>query len=179
MHKSLRHLVSAALLSTALGAAAHVVLETPSAPAGSSYRAVLRVGHGCEGSPTKAIRVLLPDGLRGAKPMPKPGWTLTMRREPLAQPYTSHGKTVREDVVEISWTATAREYWLQDDWYDEFILRFTLPQEAGAQWLRVVQQCEQGSLDWAQRPAQGTSTKDLKTPAALLEVLPAAAAHTH
>ena len=85
MHKSLRHLIPAALLTASLGAAAHVVLEKPSAPAGSSYRAVLRVGHGCEGSPTTALRVLLPDGLRGAKPMPKPGWILATRRAPLAR----------------------------------------------------------------------------------------------
>lgn len=177
--KSLFNFCLAGLLLGAATAHAHVVLETPAAPADSSYRAVLRVGHGCDGSATRAIRVLLPAGLRGAKPMPKAGWVLAVRRAPLAQPYTSHGKTVREDVVEISWTASSPESWLRDEWYDEFILRATLPPQAGPLWFQVLQTCEQGSIDWAQVPAQGTSTKGLKAPAVLLDVLPATPAHVH
>lgn len=168
------------LLATTTLASAHVVLEDQAALAGSSYRAAFRVGHGCSGSPTTAIRVVLPAGVRGAKPMPKPGWTLAIRRAPLAQPYDSHGKTVREDVVEISWTASVPEHALPDAWYDEFVLRTTLPAQAGPLWFRVVQTCASGQLDWAEVPAQGTSTRGLKAPAVLLEVLPAGqAAHAH
>lgn len=168
------------LLATTTLASAHVVLEDQAALAGSSYRAAFRVGHGCSGSPTTAIRVVLPAGVRGAKPMPKPGWTLAIRRAPLAQPYDSHGKTVREDVVEISWTASASEHALPDAWYDEFVLRTTLPAQAGPLWFRVVQTCASGQLDWAEVPAQGTSTRGLKAPAVLLEVLPSGmAGHGH
>ncbi|MCZ8253321.1 MAG: YcnI family protein [Hylemonella sp.] len=162
-------------------AQAHVVLEEPAALAGSSYRAAFRVGHGCAGSPTTGIRVFIPAGVRGAKPMPKAGWTLTTQRAPLAQPYDNHGKTVREDVVEISWTVQNPAQALPDDWYDEFVLRATLPAQAGALWFRVLQTCASGQLDWADIPAQGTSTRGMKTPAALLEVLPSggASAHAH
>lgn len=171
---------AAALLASATTVSAHVVLEDQAALADSSYRAVFRVGHGCDGSPTTAIRVFLPVGVRGAKPSPKPGWTLAVRRETLAQPYSSHGKTVREDVVEVSWTASSPASFLQDDWYDEFVLRATLPEQAGALWFRVEQGCVQGRLDWAEIPAQGTSTRGLKAPAVLLEVLPSGApAHAH
>lgn len=160
---------------------AHVVLEEPAALAGSSYRAAFRIGHGCAGSPTTGIKVYIPAGVRGAKPMPKAGWTLTTQRAPLAQPYDYHGKTVREDVVEISWTAQSPAQALPDDWYDEFVLRATLPVQAGALWFRVLQTCASGQLDWADIPAQGTSTRGMKTPAALLEVLPSggASAHAH
>ena len=42
----------AAMLFVAHGAAlAHVTLKQQDAAAGSTYKAVLRVGHGCEGSP--------------------------------------------------------------------------------------------------------------------------------
>jgi uncharacterized protein YcnI len=164
--------LSCILLAAATAASAHVVLEEPVALAGSSYRAAFRVGHGCAGSPTTAIRVLLPAGVRGAKPMPKAGWTLAIRREALAQPYDSHGKTVRDDVVEVSWTANGPASYLQDGWYDEFVLRATLPAQEGALWFRVLQTCEQGRLDWTEVPAHGTSTHSLKAPAALLEVLP-------
>lgn len=165
-------LFTAASLLIATPASAHIVLEDQAALAGSSYRATFRVGHGCSGSPTTAIRVLLPAGVRGAKPMPKAGWALAVRREVLAQPYESHGKTVREDVVEISWTASAPEHALPDAWYDEFVLRATLPTQAGPLWFRVQQSCASGRLDWADIPAQGTSTRGLKAPAVLLDVLP-------
>lgn len=173
--------LACALLFAATAASAHVVLEDQAALAGSSYRAAFRVSHGCNGSPTTAIKVYLPAGVRGAKPMPKPGWALAVRREALAQPYNSHGKTVSEDVVEISWTASSPAYALQDDWYEEFVLRASLPAQDGALWFRVLQTCEQGRLDWAEIPAQGTSTRGLKAPAVLLEVLPSgpSAAHAH
>lgn len=181
----MKHLASllcaAALLASATTASAHVVLEDQAALAGSSYRAAFRVSHGCDGSPTTAVRVFLPAGVRGAKPMPKAGWTLAVRRESLAQPYSSHGKTVGEDVVEVSWTASSPASFLQDDWYEEFVLRAALPERDGALWFRVLQTCERGRLDWAETPAQGTSTRGLKAPAVLLEVLPSgpAAAHAH
>jgi uncharacterized protein YcnI len=178
---TLRALAALTTLAAASLASAHVVLEEPVALAGSSYRATFRIGHGCDGNPTTGIRVYVPAGVQGAKPMPKAGWTLSTRRAPLPQPYTSHGKTIVEDVVEISWVANSPEQALPDDWYDEFVLRATLPTQAGNVWFRVLQTCANGQLDWAQVPAQGTSTKGLKAPAALLEVLPSgpAAAHAH
>ena len=57
-------------------AAAHITLETREAPVGASYKAVLRVPHGCEGTATTSVRVRIPEGFIRAKPMPKPGWTL-------------------------------------------------------------------------------------------------------
>lgn len=54
--------------------------------AGTSYRAVLRVGHGCDSSPTTAMQVSIPDGFTGAQPMPKAGWTLTTKVGKLAEP---------------------------------------------------------------------------------------------
>lgn len=181
MKNLLAFLGTSAVLAISTPASAHVVLEDQAALAGSSYRAVFRVGHGCDGSPTTAIRVVLPAGVRGAKPMPKAGWTLAVRRETLAQPYSSHGKAVSVDVVEVSWTASSPAYALQDDWYDEFVLRATVPEQAGALWFRVEQTCAQGRLDWSEIPAQGTSTRGLKTPAVLLEVLPPgpSAMHAH
>lgn len=52
---------------------AHVVLLDPAAAAGSSYRAALRVGHGCGTEATTTLRVLIPEDFNAAQPMPKPG----------------------------------------------------------------------------------------------------------
>jgi uncharacterized protein YcnI len=160
-------------------AQAHVVLEVPSAVAGSYYKAVLTVGHGCQGQATHTVVVRLPAGFKGAKPMPKPGWSVALRREPLAQPYASHGRQVTEDTAEVTWTAQTPEAPLADAHFDEFVLRGQLPDAAGPLWFKVRQLCAQGQLDWAEVPASGNSTQGLKAPAALLEVLPAQAEHHH
>ena len=44
-------------------ALAHITLETQEAAAGSTYKAVLRVPHGCEGKATTAVRVQIPEGV--------------------------------------------------------------------------------------------------------------------
>lgn len=167
-----RWIAASALLAGAAPCFSHIVLDEPAARAGSSYKAVLRVGHGCAGSPTTAIKVQIPAGLRGAKPMPKAGWVVATRLEKLAQPYVSHGKQITEDVAEISWTAASRENWLPDAFFDEFVLRGNLPQKPGALWFKVLQSCETGSNDWSELPASGSSTKGLKSPAVLLEIIP-------
>jgi periplasmic copper chaperone A len=173
-------LFSVVLTLAAATAQAHVTLETPQVAAGAGYKAVLRVTHGCEGSATHTVSVRLPAGFRGAKPMPKPGWTLSLAKAPLAQPYESHGRKVTEDVVEITWKANSREAWLADAHHDEFVLRGRAPEAAGPAWFKVQQLCEQGQWDWFDTPASGTSTRGLKAPAALLEVTPArAAGHVH
>jgi uncharacterized protein YcnI len=103
---------------------------------------------------------------------------LSIRREPLAQPYTSHGKQVTDDVTEIVWTARSVEAHLPDAQYDEFVLRGQLPDTPGPLWFKVQQLCPSGQLDWAEIPTSGTTTKGLKAPAALLNVEPATE-HAH
>ncbi|MEP7299044.1 MAG: YcnI family protein [Burkholderiales bacterium] len=181
--KTLATIAAIALLGLAVETRAHVVLDQPTAPAGSSYRAVFRVGHGCDGLPTRAITVRIPAGVQGAKPMPKPGWALATRTETLATPYLSHGKRIDADVTEVAWTATAKDAFLPDAWYDEFVLRATLPAETGAVWFQVVQTCDDNGRDvrkeWAQVPKEGNSTRGLPLPAALLLIEPAAPGHVH
>ncbi|HXG28106.1 MAG TPA: YcnI family protein [Nevskiales bacterium] len=156
-------------------AIAHVTLEQPSAPAGSHYKAVFRVGHGCAGSPTIGLTVTLPPGVTGAKPMPKPGWSLATRIEKLAVPYRSHGRTITEDVAAVSWRGGP----LPDAHYDEFVIRLRLPEAPGPLYFKVAQFCERGRIDWADIPAEGRTLEDYKTPAAVLEVLPADAPAHH
>ena len=164
-------LATVALALMANTSYAHVVLQDPLAAAGAGYRATLQVGHGCDGAATTAITVRIPDGFAGAKPMPKPGWTLSVRSAALATPYVSHGKTISEDVVEVRWVANGPDNALPDAWYDEFVLRGTAPAQPGLLWFKVRQSCGSSELDWAQVPPNGSATRGLKAPAALLEVI--------
>lgn len=176
----MKHLPLLALLAAG-AASAHVTLDQPAATAGSSYRATFKVGHGCDGTATRVIAVTLPEGLRGAKPMPKPGWTLATTRRPLKTPYESHGKPVTDELAEARWTANSEADQLPDAWYDEFVVRASLPAEPGELWFTVRQVCTQGEWNWAERPSAATPKP--RAPAVKLVVQPlpgpAAPAHGH
>ena len=176
-------LLSLSLLSTlsllAAPARAHVALEWPAAFAGSSYKASFQIGHGCEGNPTREITVEIPAGVRGVKPMPRPGWALTLVRAPLPRPETSHGNTVTDEVSRVTWTANTPQDMLQDAHYGEFVLRATLPAGEGALYWPVRQVCTQGRHDWVQLPPAGEA-KGPASPAPRLDLMPAAGGgHAH
>lgn len=157
----------------ALPAAAHVTLEYRVANAGSTYKATFKVSHGCGASPIKQIVVTIPAGVETAKPMPKAGWTLEVSRAKLAASRDDHGKAATEDVTRISWAAKAPADYLQNDWYDEFVLQAKLPANAGTIYWPVSQICEEGKVDWTEVPKAGQKLGDLKNPAAALELMPA------
>ncbi len=167
-----RYTAAAGLIGALLAAtaSAHVTLERASAPAGSYYKAVLQVPHGCKGSPTVAIRVRIPDGVTSAKPQPKPGWTLAIKRSKLPQPVDAgHGRTIDEAVSEVAWSGGS----LADAEFDEFKIMLKLPDRAGATlYFPVVQQCKSGVQRWIEVPEPGRPDASLETPAPALLLTP-------
>jgi uncharacterized protein YcnI/copper(I)-binding protein len=167
-----------AVLSTG-AACAHPSLERQEATIGAPYKAVVRVPHGCGGSPTVRVRVQIPEGVIGVKPMPKPGWTIETTRGAYAEahPYY-HGAVLKEGVREIVWNGR-----LADDNYDEFVFAgFMAKTLKGGSRLHfpTIQECEQGRQAWADIPAAGQSAHDLKFPAPALRLVQAQApAHDH
>lgn len=156
----------------ALSAQAHITLETPSAPADRTYRAVFRVPHGCGTAATIAIRIQIPDGVRDVQPMPKAGWQLATMRGPLAQPYSDgHGGMVTQGVREVAWSGGN----LPNEFYDEFVMRLRTPAAPGTTiWFPIVQECVGGAVTrWIEIPAAGRSADDYRAPAAGLRLVPA------
>ena len=141
--------LAAALLSTVstavlvTSANAHATFEQATAQAGSTYRAVLRVPHGCDGEPTIAVRLELPEGFINAKPMPKPGWELAVEEAAFEKNYDYHDEAVSSGPVAIVWSGGE----LADAYYDEFVVRGTLAGfEAGeTATFRAVQDCPSGA----------------------------------
>lgn len=153
-------------------AQAHITLEAPAAPADSIYRAVFRVPHGCGTAATIRVRVQIPDGVRDVRPMPKPGWQLSVVTGPLAQPYSDgHGGMVTQGVREVSWSGGH----LPNEFYDEFVMRLRTPAAPGTTiWFPIVQDCEGGAVTrWIEIPAAGRALDDYRTPAAPLRLTPA------
>lgn len=152
----------------ATAAQAHITLETREAAIGSTYKATFRVPHGCEGSPTVTIRVRIPDGVTGVKPMPKPGWTLETVVDQDMKPSGGHGAAPA--VREVKWSGGK----LLDAHYDEFVLRGSLSDtlKPGMLYFPVVQECEKGVERWIEIPAEGKSAGDTKKPAPGLKLTP-------
>ena len=148
---------------------AHVTLATKEARANTYYKAVLQVPHGCDGEATQSIRVQIPEGVIGVKPMPKPGWTLTVTRGAYAKSYQSHGQAVTEGPKEIVWSGGS----LSDDNYDEFVFTSYLVGDfrpGQAIYFPTVQQCAKTQVSWADIPAAQQNPHDLKSPAPALRI---------
>lgn len=167
-------LVGALIAACAAPAAAHVTLENEEAKVGANYKAVLRVPHGCESTATVTLRVKIPEGVIGAKPMPKPGWTLSTVTGKYPKTHNLFHREVTEGVTEISWSGGK----LPDAWYDEFVFQGFLASdlETGKTiYFPVVQECEKGVHRWIAIPAAGKSASDYPEPAPGLRLLPATA----
>lgn len=177
MQRKLLLTLSAAFVAAT--ASAHVGLEYQVAPAGAMYKATFQVGHGCGTSATRQVTVTPPAGVLEARPMPKAGWSLEIQREKLAEPVTRQGRTVNERVARITWTVKTPADALPSDQYDEFVLMAALPAQAGTLAWPVSQVCDSGRADWTEVPRPGQSPHELKNPAPLLEVLPAADSSHH
>ena len=150
-------------------AGAHVVLERREAAAGASYRAVLQVMHGCKGSPTTSVRVTIPDGAVGARPMAKAGWTVETVRGPYSRSYPAPHGELSEGVKEIAWSGGS----LPSDQFDEFVFVARLadtfrPGETVA--FPTVQTCASGAHRWVEVAAPGQDAHALAEPAPTLRI---------
>ncbi|HWF96690.1 MAG TPA: DUF1775 domain-containing protein [Xanthobacteraceae bacterium] len=163
---------AAGALASATIAFAHITLENQQAAVGASYKAVLRVPHGCDGSATVAIRVRIPEGFLDVKPMPKPGWKLDVVRGKYPKPTSARGTSVTEGVTEVDWSGGN----LPDAYYDEFVLTGYVSDAAPAgqtMYFPVVQDCEKGVNRWIEIPAaDGAQAPEPAEPAAALKLQP-------
>lgn len=164
-------LSAAALLVLGTNAAfAHITLETQEAPVGSTYKAVLRVPHGCDGKATTAVRVQIPEGVIAVKPMPKSGWTLQTKKGKYEKSYQLYGQAVSDGVKEVDWSGN-----LPDEFYDEFVFRATLTADlpVGQKlYFPVVQECDGATDRWIEIPAAGQDEDALENPAPGIKLTP-------
>lgn len=165
-------IIAAAMLAASYDlAAAHVELQTESAPIDSFYRAVLTVPHGCEGSATVRLRVQIPEGVISVKPMPKPGWQIKITKGKYDKSYDFYGTKLTEGVRELSWSGK-----LPDEYYDEFVFQAKLTDALKPEtmlYFPSVQECEKGVERWIEIPAEGKDPESYEHPAPGLKLLPA------
>jgi uncharacterized protein YcnI len=160
---------AAALISIAAAgpAGAHVTPTPREAPAGGFTRHAFRVGHGCDGSPTIAVRIQIPEGAQSVRPELKPGWETEIVTEQLDPPIEgAHGEQITERVSELIWRGGP----LPDDHFDEFGVSLRMPEgEPGETiWFPTIQECEQGQIAWIQIPEEGQEEPEEPAPGVTL-----------
>jgi len=173
--------LAVAVCAAALGigaAHAHVTLEKKDAKLGAGYKAVFSVPHGCKGAATTEVRIDIPEGVIGVKPMPKPGWKLSLEKGPYARSYAfHHGESKSEGVRSVTWSGGE----LADDYFDQFVLSTFIAGEleAGAKLsFPVTQKCAGAEMRWNEVAAEGQDPHALEYPAPQL-LLVAGDEHHH
>ena len=149
-----------ALAMQPVPASAHIVLSQTSFEAGQNYAAFFKVESGCEGSPTIALRVQIPQAVSVLDTPAKPGWTLNAER--------SDGR-----VTAVTWRGR-----LDAKTADQFGIFVKLPAKPETLYFPAIQSCEKGQTRWADIPAAGQAARDVAHPAPALQLVAAAAPAT-
>lgn len=129
----MRPLILAALALTAAPAAALAhVSATPATTASGAYTPVaFRVGHGCDGEATTAVRIEIPAAIAEARARAVPGWTLAMEK-------SKDGRTTA-----VTWRGR-----LPDSQFEMFELLFKAPDQAGVLTFPTLQSCGRKEAKW-------------------------------
>lgn len=133
---------TAVVLGTAGVAAAHVDPDPTSVTAGTQVTVAFGVEHGCDESPTIAMRFKIPAQVTDAKGVAKTGWTIDNQR----------------DVVTFSGGELGHHT------EDHFDISFTVPSGVTALDFPVVQECTDGKLEWIAIAQEGQPEPDSPAP---------------
>jgi len=144
-------------LAAPLAASAHVHVDPESATASGTETLTFSFSHGCDGSPTTALAVDIPDGVGNATPVVQGGWTIT--RELGADGVPTRVVYTPDAPVEDGLKATVS----MDVLFTEATADTTLA-------FPVTQTCAAGETAWTQIAEEGEDPHDLDAPAPLVEV---------
>jgi uncharacterized protein YcnI len=150
--------LAAALAALPSAADAFVGLSPSSAPAGTEITATFVVEHGCAGSPTVRLRIAMPQGVRAVKALDTPGWKASAA-------YASAADDA--PVSEVVWIGGK----LAPETSGAFAVALRLPDAPGTTlYFPVTQDCEKGTIRWAETPTATTRADALRLPAPSLSL---------
>lgn len=154
---------------TAIPASAHVTVTPDTTAAGAYAVLTFSFGHGCEGSPTTALRIAMPEEIPSVTPTINPGWTVEKVNQKLDEPVEdAHGNQLTERVAEVVYTAKTP---VADGLRDTVELSVKLPEAEGETLaFPVVQTCVKGETGWTETAAEGQDPEALESPAPLVTI---------
>ncbi len=144
-------------LGVPLAASAHVHVNPGTASAGGTETLAFSFSHGCDGSPTTALAIDIPDGVGNVTPAVQGGWSIT--RELGADGVPTRVVYTAATPVEDGLKATVS----MDVLFTEDAAGTTLA-------FPVTQTCAEGETAWTQIAEEGEDPDDLDAPAPLVEV---------
>jgi uncharacterized protein YcnI len=131
-------------------ASAHIDPDPAAVEAGTPATVGFGVEHGCEGSPTIALDIELPEELTDTEPVAKPGWEATIDGRVL----TFSGGPLDADTP------------------DTFSITFTAPTTPGTLLFPTVQKCTDGEIAWIAVAAEGEPEPEHPAPQLLVTAGP-------
>lgn len=153
-------------MAVAGAAAAHVVVVPRTAEAGRPAVLAFWVPEGCAGSPTVALALTVPASITFAKPQPKPGWTIELEHEPLAEPIPVEDIVQTKRVSRIVFRGPA----VPDSQFEQFMVLMKLPAEPGPLRFPAIQTCADGKREWIEVPGPANAATGLRYPAPTLQL---------
>ena len=158
-------LVTGAVLALAVPAmaSAHVTVSPDELEAGDHGTLTFAFSHGCEDSPTTALRIMMPEGLASVAPTIDPNWTIDVERgdDGLVSAVTY---TAVAPVANGLRGAVTLGVGLDDSTPDTLVFP-------------VVQSCVVGSTEWTQVAEDGEDPHSLDAPAPVVTVGEATGGH--
>ncbi|MFJ4174079.1 YcnI family protein [Microbacterium sp. NPDC089696] len=158
-------LIGGAVLALAVPAmaSAHVGVSPDELTAGDHGVLTFSFSHGCEDSPTTALRITMPEGLASVAPTIDSNWTIDVERgdDGLVSAVTYTALTPVPNGLRGAVTLGIS---LDDSTPDTLVFP-------------VVQSCVVGSTEWTQVAEDGEDPHSLDAPAPVVSVAPAVEAH--
>ncbi|MFE7846486.1 DUF1775 domain-containing protein [Microbacterium sp. NPDC057407] len=144
-------------LAAPLAASAHVHVDPGAVAAGTTSTLTFAFSHGCDGSPTTALVIDIPEGIGNVTPLVQGGWTVS--RETGDDGIPTRVTYTAETPVEDHLKATVA----MDVLFDESAAGSSIA-------FPVVQTCVDGEIGWTQVAEAGQSADDLESPAPVVAV---------
>lgn len=143
-----------ALASAPLAASAHVTVTPSGTAAGSSSVLTFAFGHGCEGSPTTALAIDIPESIMAVAPTLHPNWTIEKITE-------------GDRIAQVVYTAITP---VEEGFRDAIELSVRLPEGAAGETLvfPVLQTCTEGEVNWNELGEEGAAEPEYPAPAILV-----------
>lgn len=140
-----------------MAASAHVHVDPGTASAGATETLTFAFSHGCDGSPTTALVIDIPEGVGNATPVVQGGWSIS--REISADGVPTRVTFTSDTPVEDGLKATVAMDVLFDESAADTSIAFP-----------VTQTCAEGETAWTQVAEEGEDPHDLESPAPVVEV---------
>lgn len=144
-------------LAAPLAASAHVHVDPSTAEAGAAQALTFTFSHGCDGSPTTAVVIDIPDGAATTTPVAQGGWaiqrTLGADEQPTQVTFTPESPIESGIQASVALVVTFSEDAAHTD--------VAFP---------VTQQCVTGSTAWTQVAEEGVDPETLDSPAPIVAV---------